>query len=110
MVLSQPSFDGCDKATSTSDDDERVETQAALGALDGGRPEGRKTAKKRKADEAEIREGQKELILILRQKLQAMQVVADEAIMSKDISAMDDLSKRFYEAKKKEIAERMGLL
>ena len=46
----------------------------------------------------------------MRQKLQAMQVVADEAIMSKDILAMDDLSKRFYEAKKKEIAEQMGLL
>ncbi|PLW05522.1 hypothetical protein PCANC_07763 [Puccinia coronata f. sp. avenae] len=89
----------------TKEEDEKEDTTLGL-----SRPEGRKAAKKRKFKAGEALEGQKELIKISKEKMQAMQVVANNAIMSKDTSGMDELSRKFYMAKKKEIAEQMGLL
>ncbi|PLW49364.1 hypothetical protein PCANC_07756 [Puccinia coronata f. sp. avenae] len=89
----------------TKDKDEKEDTTLGL-----SRPEGRKAAKKHKFEAGEALKGQKELIKISKEKTQAMQVVADDAIMSKDTSGMDELSCKFYMAKKKEIAEQMGLL
>ncbi|PLW31808.1 hypothetical protein PCANC_21017 [Puccinia coronata f. sp. avenae] len=89
----------------TKDKDEKEDTTLGL-----SRPECRKAAKKRKFEAGEALEGQKELIKISKEKMQAMQVVANDAIMSKDTSGMDELSCKFYLAKKKEISEQMGLL
>ena len=41
------------------------------------------------------------MIKISREKMLAMQIVANKAIMSKDKSSMGDISKQFYKIKKK---------
>jgi hypothetical protein len=86
-------------------DDESIDVEC----LGSDRPEGRKAAKKRKHEESKALEGQKELIKISQQKMELMQTVADEAIMGRDLSNLDDLSLAYYAAKKKDIAKRNGL-
>ncbi|KAA1115998.1 hypothetical protein PGTUg99_050226 [Puccinia graminis f. sp. tritici] len=90
----------------TTTDDESLDVEC----LGSDRPEGRKAAKKRKYEENEALEGQKELIKISQQKMELMQTVADEAIMGRDLSNLDDISLAYYAAKKKDIAKRNGLL
>jgi len=90
------------KATSDKDiaaDD--IEDNQTGGSIPVTQPKGRKSAKKQNFNDVEVRKGQRELIKISRDKMLAMQMVAEEAIMSKDTSSMDDISKKFYEIKKK---------
>ncbi|KAI7937872.1 hypothetical protein MJO29_015187, partial [Puccinia striiformis f. sp. tritici] len=72
-------------------------------SLGSSQPEGQKSAKKRKFKGSEALEAQKELIKISHKKMAAMQTVADDVIMLKDLSAMDPISRAFYTAKKEEI-------
>ncbi|OAV98262.1 hypothetical protein PTTG_00314 [Puccinia triticina 1-1 BBBD Race 1] len=90
-----------------ADDEDNDNEFESLGA---SRPEGRKAAKRRKFEQGEALEAQKELIKISREKAAAMQTVADDLIMSKNMSNMDPISRAFYTAKKEEVAKRNGLL
>ena len=65
--------------------------------------------KKRKFEEGKALEAQKELIKILREKAAAMQTVANDIIISKDLSNIDPISCAFYTAKKEEFAKHNGL-
>ena len=91
----------------TTDEDEADNGFESLGS---SRPEGRKATKQKKQDDAELREGQRELIKISKEKMLAMQIVADDVVMSKDLTGMDEASRKYYETKKAEILKRSGIL
>ncbi|POW21256.1 hypothetical protein PSHT_02587 [Puccinia striiformis] len=103
---SLPASEGISVKTNEGNEEDNQTDSESLGS---SRPEGQKAAKKRKFKETRAPEAQKELIKISREKMAAMQTVADDVIMSKDLSAMDPISRAFYTAKKEEIAKRIGL-
>ncbi|KAH9467367.1 hypothetical protein MJO28_000032 [Puccinia striiformis f. sp. tritici] len=84
------------KTNDGNEDDNQTDSES----LGSSRPEGQKAAKKIKFEETEALEAQKELIKISHEKMAAMQTVADDVIMSKDLSAIDPISHAFYTAKK----------
>ncbi|KAI9627902.1 hypothetical protein KEM48_011979 [Puccinia striiformis f. sp. tritici PST-130] len=87
------------KPNNGNEDDNQTDSES----LGSSQPEGQKSAKKRKFKGSEALEAQKELIKISHKKMAAMQTVADDVIMLKDLSAMDPISRAFYTAKKEEI-------
>ncbi|OAV93881.1 hypothetical protein PTTG_05020 [Puccinia triticina 1-1 BBBD Race 1] len=106
-----PSSLPASKATSVKGGDANDEdNDNEFESLGSSRPKGRKAAKRRKFEEGEALEAQKELIKISREKAAAMQTVAYNVIMSKNMSHMDPISRAFYTTKKEEIAKRNGLL
>ncbi|KNF05677.1 hypothetical protein PSTG_01080 [Puccinia striiformis f. sp. tritici PST-78] len=103
---SLPASEGISVKTNEGNEEDNQTDSESLGS---SRPEGQKAAKKRKFKETKAPEAQKELIKISREKMATMQTVADDVIMSKDLSAKDPISRAFYTAKKEEIAKRIGL-
>lgn len=79
------------------------------------RPAGRKQekdlmSKKRSLEEAtrELIKRQKEIVEISRQKLVAVQELADEAIMSRDTTKMNPVSKAYYVKKQQQILDKLN--
>ncbi|KAH9449225.1 hypothetical protein Pst134EB_020054 [Puccinia striiformis f. sp. tritici] len=103
---SVPASEGISVKTNEGNEEDNQTDSESLGS---SRPEGQKAAKKRKFKETKAPEAQKALIKISREKMAAMQTVADDVIMSKDLSAKDLISRAFYTAKKEELAKRIGL-
>ncbi|EFP92746.2 uncharacterized protein PGTG_18765 [Puccinia graminis f. sp. tritici CRL 75-36-700-3] len=92
------------------DDDDSEISRSVLGNV---RVEGQKAAKRKRADECSIEKivgMQKELVQISRDRLSsmkaAMQSTLDNAIMSQDLSMMDDESRAYYLKKKRAIIAR----
>ncbi|KAI7944638.1 hypothetical protein MJO28_010333 [Puccinia striiformis f. sp. tritici] len=92
---SLPASEGISVKTNKGNEEDNQTDSESLGS---SRPEGQKAAKKRKFKETEALEAQKELIKISRERMATMQTVADDVIMSKDLSAMDPISRAFYTA------------
>ncbi|KAH9442538.1 hypothetical protein Pst134EA_028239 [Puccinia striiformis f. sp. tritici] len=97
---SLPASEGMSVKPNNGNEDDNQTDSESLGS---SQPEGQKSAKKRKFKGSEALEAQKELIKISHKKMAAMQTVADDVIMLKDLSAMDPISRAFYTAKKEEI-------
>jgi hypothetical protein len=78
---------------------------------DSKRPEGSKAAKKRKNDEiniADLIKGQKELLEISRQKQKSFDSFADDMVMGRDLSGMDEEMRAYFQAKRKKVMERLN--
>ncbi|KAH9445903.1 hypothetical protein Pst134EA_022866 [Puccinia striiformis f. sp. tritici] len=93
--------------------DVKDEEQSERSILGNERMEGQKATQKKRADDesmGKIVHLQKELLLISRERLDtvklAVQDAADEVILSKDLSSMDDRKRQYYEKKLKVLYDR----
>ncbi|KNE96124.1 hypothetical protein PSTG_10545 [Puccinia striiformis f. sp. tritici PST-78] len=74
---SLPASGGISVKTNDGNEEDNQTDSESLGS---SQPEGQKATKKRKSEETEALEAQKELIKISREKMTAMQTVADDVI------------------------------
>ncbi|POV95205.1 hypothetical protein PSTT_16401 [Puccinia striiformis] len=75
-----------------------------------GRPEGSKAAKKRKHDEINISElikSQKEMLELSRKKQQSFESFADDMVMGRDLTGMDEEALEYFKEKRKLAWERL---
>jgi hypothetical protein len=71
--------------------------------------EGSKAAKRKRAEDASIHSivsMQKDLVTISRERLASMNAAKDDAIMSKDLSSMDNEARAYYQRKRRAIIAR----
>ncbi|EFP89512.1 uncharacterized protein PGTG_15661 [Puccinia graminis f. sp. tritici CRL 75-36-700-3] len=93
-----------DVSSPTAIDVEGDESEPSRSVLGQVRLEGSKAAKRKRAEDASIHSivsMQKDLVTISRERLASMNAAKDDAIMSKDLSSMDDEARAYYQRSKR---------